>query len=84
VEHLLVPTANAEKVRSSEPNAENNRSSEPNGDPVLRETRVRLTEGTLNDLLAHCIAQEIQLHSVEEMRPGFHEIFIKTVKESQP
>jgi len=50
----------------------------------IQQTRVRLTDGTLNDLLAHCIAQDVPLHAVEEIRPGFHEIFIKTIKESQP
>ena len=53
-------------------------------EPTIQETRVRLTDGTLNDLLAHCIAQATPLHAVEEIRPGFHEIFIKTVKEAQP
>ncbi len=52
-------------------------------EPTIQETRVRLTDGTLNDLLAHCIAQATPLHAVEEIRPSFHDIFIKTVKESQ-
>jgi ABC-2 type transport system ATP-binding protein len=50
---------------------------------TIQETRVRLTDGSLNDLLAHCIAQATPLHAVEEIRPSFHDIFIKTVKESQ-
>jgi ABC-2 type transport system ATP-binding protein len=52
-------------------------------EPTIQETRVRLTDGSLNDLLAHCIAQATPLHAVEEIRPSFHDIFIKTVKESQ-
>ena len=74
----------SEKVPSSGSDVVKAPSAHSNEESAVRETRVRLTQGSLNDLLAHCIAQKIELHSVEEIRPGFHEIFIKTVKESQP
>jgi hypothetical protein len=74
----------SEKAPSSGPDLVKAPSAHSNEESAVRETRVRLTQGSLNDLLAHCIAQKIELHSVEEIRPGFHEIFIKTVKESQP
>jgi ABC-2 type transport system ATP-binding protein len=53
------------------------------GEPGIQQTRVRLIDGALNDLLAHCITQGTPLYAVEEIRPGFHEIFIKTVKETE-
>jgi ABC-2 type transport system ATP-binding protein len=94
VERPSIPNSDSEKAPSSEYHSEKAPSSGPdlvkapsahsNEESAVRETRVRLTQGSLNDLLAHCIAQKIELHSVEEIRPGFHEIFIKTVKESQP
>jgi len=82
---LLPPPANASQATATMPLSGPSGSVQDSiaSEPTIQETRVRLTDGTLNDLLAHCIAQATPLHAVEEIRPGFHEIFIKTVKESQ-
>lgn len=81
----LLPTTEKTEAESATPyatDADSSHNPERNS-PRIRQTRIRLTDGTLNDLLAHCIAQAIPLHAVEEIRPGFHEIFIKTVKETE-